>query len=60
MKETKPTFKNYIKRIVEATDRKDAIDNIFYGADGIDMAFQHGFISWNDHQLLLNLIEKLA
>ena len=48
-------FKKFLQK-----DREDAIQNVFYGADGIDMAFQHEKISWKDHQMLLALIEKLS
>lgn len=57
---TKPTFKNFIKRISEAKDKDDAIQNIFYGWDGIDMAYQRGFITYSDSELLLKIIEKMA
>lgn len=53
-------FKKFIKRIIEAENREDAIQNVFYGANGIDMAFQHDKITWTEHQMLLALIEKMA
>lgn len=53
-------FKKLLERIAEAKNREDAIDHVFYGADGIDMMYQHGKISWKDHQLLLTIIEKMA
>ena len=53
-------FKKFIQRIIEAEDREDAIQNVFYGADGIDMAFQREKITWKEHQMLLALIEKMA
>ena len=53
-------FKKFVQRIIEATDREDAIQNVFYGRDGIDIAFQDGKISWKEHEMLLALIEKLA
>lgn len=52
-------FKKFIQRIIESENREEAIQNVFYGADGIDMAFQKEKISWKDHQMLLALIEKL-
>ena len=57
---SKPTFKKFVKQIVNSADKHDAIDNVFYGPEGVDMAYQHGYISWEDHQLLLKLMEKLA
>lgn len=53
-------FKKFIKRIVEAENREDAIQNVFNAPDGVDIAFQHGKISWEEHQLLLALIMKMA
>lgn len=53
-------FKKFIQRIIESKDRKDAIENVFYGEDGIDMAYQREKITWKEHQMLLNLIDKMA
>ena len=53
-------FKKFIKRIIEAENRTDAVDNVFYGADGIDMAFQQEKITWAEHQMLLALIDKMS
>lgn len=53
-------FKKFIERIIAAADKEDAIQNVFYGADGIDMAYQREKITWKEHQVLLALIEKLA
>lgn len=53
-------FKKFVARIIEAENKEDAIQNVFYGADGIDMAFQHEKISWKEHQMLLGLINKMA
>lgn len=53
-------FKKFIQRIIEAEDREDAIQNVFYGADGIDMAFQRDKISWKELEMLRKLIDKMA
>lgn len=53
-------FKKFIQKIIEAENKEDAINNVFYGADGIDVAYQHEKITWKEHQMLLALIEKLA
>ena len=53
-------FKKFIQRIIEAKDREDAIQNVFYGADGIDIAYQREKITWKEHEMLLALIEKMA
>lgn len=58
MKQT--LFKQFIQRIIDAKDREDAIQNVFYGTDGIDMAYQFEKIRWEEHQMLLAIIEKLA
>ena len=33
-------FKKFIQRIIEAENREDAMQNVFYGNDGIDIAFR--------------------
>lgn len=53
-------FKKFIERIIAAENREDAISNVFYGPDGIDMAYQREKITWKEHEMLLALIEKLA
>lgn len=53
-------FKKFIQRIIEAENREDAMQNVFYGNDGIDIAFQRKKISWKEHQMLLAIIEKMA
>lgn len=53
-------FKKFIERIIAAKDRQDAIENVFYGENGIDMAYQKEKITWKEHQMLLALIEKMA
>lgn len=53
-------FKKFIQRIIEAENREDAMQNVFYGNDGIDIAFQREKISWKEHRMLLAIIEKMA
>lgn len=53
-------FKKYIEKIIAAENRQDAIDHVFYGPDGIDMAYQREKLNWKEHQLLLALIDKMA
>lgn len=53
-------FKKFIQRIIDAEDREDAIQNVFYGADGIDMAFQRDKLSWKEFEMLRKLIDKMA
>ena len=53
-------FKKFVQRIIEAENREDAIQNVFYGPDGISMAFQREKITWKEHEMLFALIEKMA
>ena len=58
--EVKKMFKKFIEKIIAAENREDAINNIFYGANGIDIAYQQEKITWKEHEMLLALIEKMA
>lgn len=53
-------FKKFIQRIIESENRQDAIDHVFYGADGIDMEYQRGKLTIKEHEMLFHLIEKMA
>lgn len=53
-------FKKFIMMIINAKDREDAIQNVFYGENGIDVAYQREKITWTEHQMLLEIIEKMA
>ena len=53
-------FKKFLQRIIDSKNREDAVDNVFYGENGIDIAFQMGKITWNEHQMLLAIIDKMA
>jgi hypothetical protein len=53
-------FKKFIERIIAAENREDAINDVFYGMDGIDIAYQREKITWKEHQMLLALINKLS
>lgn len=53
-------FKKFIQRIIDADNKEDAMQNVFYGEDGIDIAYQREKISWKEHQMLFALIEKMA
>ena len=53
-------FKKYLQRIINSKNREDAINKVFYGEDGIDVAFQKEKITWNEHQMLLAVINKMA
>ena len=52
-------FKKFIQRIIDAKDREDAYNNVFYGDNGIDAMYQHGMLTWKEHEMLVALIDKL-
>lgn len=53
-------FKKFIQRIIEAENKEDATQNVFYAWDGIDRAFQQEKITYKEYEMLANLIEKMA
>lgn len=53
-------FKKFLQKIINSENKEAAINNVFYGENGIDMAFQKEKISWNEHQMLLAIIKKMA
>ena len=53
-------FKKFVQRIIDSENKEDAIKNVFYGPDGIDMAYQKGKINWSEHEMLFALIDKMA
>lgn len=55
--------KSILYRIINAADKNEAINNVFYsggGQPGIDKLFQAGKISAEEHEILFQIIEKLA
>lgn len=63
-------FRQFIDRIIECHTKQEAIDNVWYGTEwdeeghitklGVDIAYQQDKISIQDHERLLNLINKMA
>lgn len=51
-------FKKFVKELIDAKT-KEEVENIFYRFDGIDMIYQRDKLSWKDHELLLELVNKL-
>ena len=51
-------FKKFVKELIDAKT-KEEVENIFYRFDGIDMMYQRDKLSWKDHELLLDLVNKL-
>lgn len=63
-------FKKFLQRIIDAADKNDAFDSVFYGTKwdsngniveyGIDIAYQHNKITCKEYQMLLAIISKMA
>jgi len=58
--EDKDMFKELLKRIIKAENKEDAIENVFYGNDGIERAFDREEISWEEYEMLNAIINKMA
>ena len=54
------TFKGYVIAITTSKNKEDAINNVFYGEFGADMAYQRGKITYKDLELISKLIDKMA
>ena len=59
-KEGKGMFKRFIQRIIAAENQSEAWEYVFYGEDGIEMAYQLEKISWKEYDMLCSLIGKMA
>ena len=57
----KKIIKGFIEEITAAAKKgsREEILNVFYNENGIDLAYQHEKITWNEHQMLLNLINGI-
>lgn len=62
-------FKKLLQRIIDAKDKEDAWQNVFYGTKfengkvveyGIDIAYQHEKITLKEYMMLSAIIDKLA
>lgn len=53
-------FKKFIEKIIAAENKEDAINSVFYGPEGIDMAYQKEKITYKEFNLLFELINKMA
>lgn len=56
-------FKKFLRMIIDAENREDAMKNVFYGNEyrtGIDQAYKWNLITFEEHQMLLSLIQKMA
>ena len=52
-------FKKLLDELLEATTQ-EAITDILYRKDGVDLSFQREKISWQDHERLFNLAARLS
>ena len=51
-------FKKFIKEIVAAEDSSD-LNYILYRTDGVDIMYQRGKLTWEQHEILFDLCGKL-
>ena len=47
-------FKKFVKEIAYAKDR-DELLNVLYRDDGVDIMYQKGRLSWDEHEVLFQL-----
>lgn len=52
-------FKKFVERILKEKSLEDAMQNVFYGANGVGAAYIKDKISWKEHEMLLELINRL-
>lgn len=52
-------FKKLFDEMMRASTEKE-INDILYRKDGVDMAYQREKLSWEDHERLFNLADRLA
>lgn len=51
-------FKKLLDRMLAANTSEEIVD-VLYAADGVDMQYQHGKITWEDHERLFALAARL-
>lgn len=51
-------FKKFVKRIL-AAENDDELSRIMYDTDGIDMMYQKEKLSWEEHEILFELIGRV-
>lgn len=51
-------FKKLLDRML-AANTSEEINNVLYAPDGVDMQYQHGNITWADHERLYTLAARL-
>lgn len=51
-------FREFVRELTEA-ETEEEVFSVFYRPDGIYMSYQHDKISWVEHTILLDLVNKL-
>lgn len=51
-------FRAFLDEILAARD-DDEVSRILYREEGVDMAYQHNELTWEDHERLFRLAGKL-
>lgn len=51
-------FKKLLKRLNGAATKEEVM-NVMYSTDGIDISYQREKISWQEYELLSDLVQKL-
>lgn len=52
-------FKKFIQEIIDTESIEYLVNNVFYGINGIEMAYQEEEISNSEFEMLSNLIDKM-
>lgn len=51
-------FKKLLDRMLAANTNEE-INDVLYAAGGVDLQYQHGKITWEDHERLFTLAARL-
>lgn len=51
-------FKKLLDELLKA-ETMDELDDILYREDGVDMSYQRNRLSWQDHERLFKLADRL-
>jgi len=52
-------YKNLVKKLI-AAHTEEELNEVLYGPDGVDRSFEKDKISWEDHEDLFKLAERLS
>lgn len=53
-------LKKYLRKILEAADADEAWNTVFYGENGIDMAYQREKLKADEYELLVAVLDRIA